>query len=579
MRKLLTYIFIAIVLFSCSNSKEANNLFDKASSLMDEEHPDSAYSLLCNLAYMKASLSKGQQMQYELLKAESMNKSYIRMDTIKFMHDVLKYYMSHGTETEKIRANYMMGCICRDKGDTPQALKYYRDAVSLADTTSNDCDYRLLSRIYGQMASLFHEQRSPKMELNTGREACRFALKAKDTIAAINYYDRSAGAYHMLNDMDKALLISQKAATMYEDIGRPDLAAPTKFTPIDIYLRKGDYRKAKEALNYYKTKSGAFDMSGNLTISNPLYYYFEGLYYECVHNNDSALISYRKSLAEEASFAEKESAYKGMMSAFEALNKPDSVSKYARLFADANDSSNIIRSSLEINRMQSIYNYDESQRIAREKTKESNRYRATIIAIITIVILAFIALIVVYVEIRKKRKALQLYNNLRYTRALEQYHNLNKELVSIKENAEKYRSQKELEIEKFQKIIAVFQDDKQKPEKWNIEQAVLSSDIVNQLHQLASVGKIASSVEWDDLRQLVSSHLSYFYDRLQKKQNLTEKEFNVCLLIRLRFLPSEVSILLGLTSQRISNIRNGINQKLFNEKGAKTLDGNIRSMK
>ena len=67
MRKLLTYIFIAIVLFSCSNSKEANNLFDKASSLMDEEHPDSAYSLLCNLAYMKASLSKGQQMQYELL--------------------------------------------------------------------------------------------------------------------------------------------------------------------------------------------------------------------------------------------------------------------------------------------------------------------------------------------------------------------------------------------------------------------------------------------------------------------------------------------------------------------------------
>jgi len=578
MRKLLIYI-MAILLLSCSNNNEADNVFEKAKSLMDEEYPDSAYSLLCSIDYMKASLSDNQRMQYELLKAESMNKSFIRMDTIKVMDDVLKYYKSHGTKTEKIRANYMMGCVFRDKGDTPQALKYYRNAVSLADTTSAGCDYKLLSRIYGQMASLFHEQRSPKMELNTGIEAYHYALKAKDTIAAINYYDRSAGAYHMLNDLDNALLISQKAATMYENIGRPDLAASTKFTPIDIYLKRGDYKKAKADLNYYETKSGFFDKSGNLTVSNPLYYYMKGLYFECVNKMDSALIFYRKSLAEETLFTEKESAYKGLMSVFEKLHDPDSVSKYARLFADANDSSNIVRSSLEINRMQSIYNYDESQRIAREKTIESNRYRTTIITIITIFLLVIIASIVAYVQIKRKRKKLQLYNNLRYTRALEHYNNLKEELTSFKNDAEKFRKQKESEIDKLQKIIAVFHDDKQMPEKWNVEQAVLSSTIVHRLHKLASVGKIASNAEWDDLHKIVSSHLSNFYEKLKKHKELTEKELNVCLLIRLRFLPSEVSILLGLTSQRISNIRNSINLKLFDEKGTKSLDGNIRSMK
>lgn len=570
---------MAILLLSCSNNNEADNVFEKAKSLMDEEYPDSAYSLLCSIDYMKASLSDNQRMQYELLKAESMNKSFIRMDTIKGMDDVLKYYKSHGNKTEKIRANYMMGCVFRDKGDTPQALKYYRNAVSLADTTNADCDYKLLSRIYGQMASLFHEQRSPKMELNTGSEAYHYALKAKDTIAAINYYDRSAGAYHMLNDLDNALLISQKAATMYENIGRPDLAASTKFTPIDIYLKRGDYKKAKADLNYYETKSGFFDKSGNLTVSNPLYYYMKGLYFECVNKMDTALIFYRKSLAEETLFTEKESAYKGLMSVFEKLHDPDSVSKYARLFADANDSSNIVRSSLEINRMQSIYNYNESQRIAREKTIESNRYRTTIITIITIFLLVIIASIVAYVQIKRKRKKLQLYNNLRYTRALEHYNNLKEELTSFKNDAEKFRKQKESEIDKLQKIIAVFHDDKQMPEKWNVEQAVLSSTIVHRLHKLASVGKIASNAEWDDLHKIVSSHLSNFYEKLKKHKELTEKELNVCLLIRLRFLPSEVSILLGLTSQRISNIRNSINLKLFDEKGTKSLDGNIRSMK
>ena len=117
------------------------------------------------------------------------------------------------------------------------------------------------------------------------------------------------------------------------------------------------------------------------------------------------------------------------------------------------------------------------------------------------------------------------------------------------------------------------------PEKWNVEQAVLSSTIVRRLHKLASVGKIASNAEWNDLHKIVSSHLSNFYEKLKKHKELTEKELNVCLLIRLRFLPSEVSILLGLTSQRISNIRNSINLKLFDEKGTKSLDGNIRGMK
>ena len=61
--------------------------------------------------------------------------------------------------------------------------------------------------------------------------------------------------------------------------------------------------------------------------------------------------------------------------------------------------------------------------------------------------------------------------------------------------------------------------------------------------------------------------------------HLTEKEVNVCILIKLRFIPTEIATLLDLTRQRVSNIRRSINHKLFRKEVAKTLDSNIRRLK
>lgn len=55
-----------------------------------------------------------------------------------------------------------------------------------------------------------------------------------------------------------------------------------------------------------------------------------------------------------------------------------------------------------------------------------------------------------------------------------------------------------------------------------------------------------------------------FYLNLLKEQlHLTEQEFKVCVLARLHFIPSEMSCLLNLSQQRITNIRSAVNYKLF----------------
>lgn len=51
------------------------------------------------------------------------------MDTINYMDEVLDYYSFWGKDGEKALANYMMGCVYRDRGNSPMALQYYNEAV------------------------------------------------------------------------------------------------------------------------------------------------------------------------------------------------------------------------------------------------------------------------------------------------------------------------------------------------------------------------------------------------------------------------------------------------------------------
>ena len=59
----------------------------------------------------------------------------------------------------------------------------------------------------------------------------------------------------------------------------------------------------------------------------------------------------------------------------------------------------------------------------------------------------------------------------------------------------------------------------------------------------------------------------------EKTASLSEDEYMVCLLVRFNFIPSEISILLNLSSQTVTNIRTRLLKKLFGKMGgAKDFD-------
>lgn len=114
---------------------------------------------------------------------------------------------------------------------------------------------------------------------------------------------------------------------------------------------------------------------------------------------------------------------------------------------------------------------------------------------------------------------------------------------------------------------------------WHIDEELLSAPPVNRLHRLADRGQAATNDEWTQLQQLLRQQAPDFLARLNAAAPLTPKEQNVCLLIRLRFIPSELAVLTATSPQTITNMRVRLLQKLFHTKGgARDFDARMQEM-
>ena len=405
-------------------------------------------------------------------------------------------------------------------------------------------------------------------------------MRAKDTIAAVSYYEYMAGAYYALGKKDSALAIVENSISQYAKMKERGLAAAEMGFAADFHIKKKDFKRADSLLKQYEANSGFFDKNGEITPGREAYYYIKGLYYQGVQKLDSAIYFYRKLLNPRLDIEDVEMGYKGLMSVYHHLGMSDSTLKYADLYTQANDSANIIHSADEITRTQALYNYSESQRIAAEKSAEANHYKFLLLISVAAFML-FAHLINRYIKKQKRLKNEEMAaNNAKYADTLERYETAQREFDALKQSSEQFLAKKQQDIEQLQEALALYQADKVNPADWGLERSLLEGDIVKELRRLAAHVQTPTDQQWQSLHATVSKHLPDFYSEITKPQHhLTEKEINVCMLIKLRFIPTEIATLLDLTKQRVSNMRRSINHKLFREEVAKTLDSNIRRLK
>ena len=83
--------------------------------------PDSAYALLASID--TDTLNAGSFARWCMLKAElSHRTSHVSVPFVEDMQTTLDWYQKHGTEKEKLKAEFYLGMAYAKEGDTDKAM-------------------------------------------------------------------------------------------------------------------------------------------------------------------------------------------------------------------------------------------------------------------------------------------------------------------------------------------------------------------------------------------------------------------------------------------------------------------------
>lgn len=522
---------VIVTMVSCSSHRYPYRLL--AIDSLAESRPDSALQLLEGMRSEIYEARESEQMYYCLSLANAQNKAYAPMLSTDTLKHTVDYFNRHGNNNERMRAYYLLGCAYRDLENAPAALQCFHSAITVADTLSADCDWLLLARTNAQAAALFYDERSPKNRIMYYESARKNFAKSNASLDVIACEEHIGGAYCDMGNWEHGLKHLQIARESYLKMGRRDMAASILCSFINYYTQIGDYKQAKKMITEFEAFSD-FYVNGELPLEHNMYYVYKGRYYTGVGQLDSAVIQYRKLLSSPYQ-EDHEEVYKGLLSVYTKKHESDSISKYTALCMKLNDSLTVAKSAKKLDSLQTVFNYQLSE-------KNSSKGNGIIFSLVGCIIIIL------------------GWTTYKYTNK--------KWRIFTKTSNEEARPDTNTPTTKTHSNDA--------PQ--NLLK-VRSCPIVVTFQKLAEKGKHPQIEEWTEFDTEMARLLpSLFQTFQQAPYTLTLKEQRVCYLLKLSFSAKSIALLLSTTAPNISNIKRNINQKLFSETGARTLEANISTL-
>lgn len=567
MRRLLLLVMVfPLLMVSCSRGgKELAAKLHLADSLIEAE-PDSGVALLVSLREQVEDASKANRYRYQLLLAKAMNKAYVPFTSDSVMKDVAQYYDHHGSPNERMMAHYLLGCAYRDMGSLPQALLQYEEAISQADTTSEDCDFKTLGRIYGQAAEAYYESYMPQNTLEASWNYIRYGLRAKDSVGVISGYDFIADAYSLMGKEDSEICYHEKASRLYEKHQMLEEAAMSLGALIETYTKRKDLKNASRCLHRYERESGLFDGKGNIVPGREIFYYGKGLYFLNTGAIDSAMFYFMKlKNKKHSTFNERYAAAIGLSQVYHKLGIFDSAYYYANL--ECGYSNRIINNMMEIScsRIKASSDMQKLSREADEKELEAERMRMYLLLFAAFIVV--VVSLVFFVMRRKKERIRQRYDQYERDNAalVQAQEELRMLLAESEEEKQKLVKQKQGQINLLLSRVEAISGPADMAE---VERRIRHAAITEKFRQLCHGNQKPSVDDWHELRDMMNKELPNFYQTVNARTALQLDEYDICVLVRLRFKPKEIAFLANINSGYVSVIRKRLLLKVFDETGS-----------
>ena len=470
----------------------------------------------------------------------------------------------------------MLGSIYRDMDNGPKAVRCYLEAIELADTTGNDCDYRTLFGIYGQLAGLYKEYSSPRESLKEFEKYILYSEKAGDTVSACFGHEAMIYLHYALGDTVSALSKVEDCRNRYLEHGMHEEAAGVYPVLIYVCIERGQFSKARYYMDIYERESGLFDSSNNILAGREHYYKIRGMYSLGVGDVDSAEYYYRKL----GNYNYGYESAQGLLKVYSVKNDNDSVSKYTRLCEAEMDSILTKKKASELIQASSSHTFD------RIKTKANkSRKILTVIALLC----AVVAVVLVFYGRRLFRKyksrIANLDNSLSETEeAYRQISNSHKKAIC---EVDKLRSQLDYSNEEHKKEIydLTFKKEQLSASLYKLDINASMEDfkkshiylVLKERTRIVPKNNNSQDINWVSFRKEFSCHFPLLYTTLTENKKLSHQEFKVCALLWLGFENKEIANLINCKAQVVSNAKASANEKLFSDKSAKTLLGNMQN--
>ena len=200
---------------------------------------------------------------------------------------------------------------------------------------------------------------------------------------------------------------------------------------------------------------------------------------------------------------------------------------------------------------------------------------------IVIGVLVYAVLFVVTVQ-SSRRKVVALQERLDKVHALQELQQA-QSLQSITKNEAKIRELEillhklgdensilrlELEEKKatldYNNKVAMIENEKRR----QAETIIFSSDVYGRLQECLREGRSLMHQEWSELSEVVNSVYSGFTEKLYGLYRMTEQDYHVSLLIKVRIQPKDIAQLTAHSKESVASTRSRLYQKVFGRKGS-----------
>lgn len=561
---IITLLATAILMVACGQGKKYDSTIIRAESMTDTD-PHGALTLLYG---HKDSLCAGpaDSALYELAYTEAVHGLDVKLTNSRYINESVAYFDRCGDKRRRARALVQLALCLYDNGQLHDAVLNMKIAEEAAAGTD---DSFLSFRVAAALA---------QMNIVTGHHDLvmkhrRMELDAAQRTGSTNHVARAwndmATEYLRINRTDSFMMCMNHCRPLLPKAG-PEVQSLIRTNLGCYYMNRGDTARANRLLTMAYV--GCPDRMASLRLGD-IYAAAndmkrtERMWYDAADSDVPAI---------------SKSALKKLINLARIRNDEKSQLFLSDRLNNVYDRDVSTETASSLVELQNNYDSRRSERIYRAQMMRLGGAAAILIMALAGFLVYHRRRVSHYGRVINRQKLTLKELNAGYTRDLENYRALRQRLDELQQAREKdvrLIEEKTHELEKMQAQLAGYQNDRRNPEQWNMEDRLINADCVYALHRLASVGRTAEKQDWDALHQLTNSYDGRLNTLFAEHTKLSPNEINVTILTRLRFIPTEIAVLTGMSSQSVTNTRARLLQKIFGVKGgAKEFDDRIRNI-